>query len=167
VKIKSAGLLCVAFAVSGCASIASGTSQQIVVNTNPPGATCEFVREGNVIAKLATPGDVTIRRTKHDILLKCSKEGYQQATYYNNSGIEEWTYGNAIIGGLTGWGIDSATGSDNRYDGYVNMTMVPDMTAVARTSAGPGARTSNCTQEEQNRARIARMNGYTGGPRCD
>lgn len=169
-KAKLAVLLGAALAVTGCASIASGTSQQIMVNTNPPGATCDFVREGNVIAKVNTPGDVTIRKTKHDILLKCSKEGYQEATYFNHSGIEEMTYGNAIIGGLVGWGIDSATGSDNRYDGYVNMSMVPDPIAVANVAQGaPGqpAGKSGCTREERNRARIAKMNGYTGGPRCD
>ncbi|HEX4637240.1 MAG TPA: DUF4019 domain-containing protein [Rhizomicrobium sp.] len=41
------------------------------------------------------------------------------------------------------------------------------------TSAGSGARdhgrpdAKGCTREEQARARIARMNGYTGGPKCN
>jgi hypothetical protein len=161
-SILAAAAACAVICLSGCASIVSGRSQEILVNTNPPGATCDLVRQGNVIATVAnTPGGVTIQKTKHDILLKCSKDGFQQATYFNHSGIEEMTYGNVVIGGLVGWGIDSATGSDNSYDGYVNISMVPDPVAVAR------AGNSNCTREELNRARIAKMNGYTRGPRCD
>ena len=161
-KIKAAAAALAVICLSGCASIVSGTSQSILVNTNPPGASCEFVREGNVIATLpSTPGGVTIRKTKHDIILRCNKEGYQQASYYTHSGIEQMTYGNVIIGGAVGWGIDSATGSDNHYDDFVNVSMVPDPIAVAR------AGNSTCSREQQVQARIARMNRYTGGPKCD
>ena len=36
-----------AICLSGCASIVSGTSQEIKVVTNLPGANCQFIREGN------------------------------------------------------------------------------------------------------------------------
>lgn len=112
--------------LSGCASVVEGTSQEILVNTNPVGANCDFIREGNVIAKVAnTPGGVTIKKTKHDITLKCNKEGYQEATYLNHSGAAGATFGNIILGGGIGWAIDSASGSDNKYDGVVNVTLVP------------------------------------------
>jgi hypothetical protein len=121
----------VAFAASclgGCSSVIEGTSQEILVNTNPAGANCEFLREGNVIARVQqTPGGVTIKKTKYDITLKCSKPGYQEATYLNHSGAAGATFGNIILGGGIGWAIDSASGADNKYDGTVNMTMVPNM----------------------------------------
>ena len=101
----------VAVCLSGCASIVSGTSQEIKVVTNPPGANCQFVREGAVIASVNnTPGGVTIKKTKHDITLKCNKEGYQEATYLNHSGADGATFGNIILGGGIGWAIDSASG---------------------------------------------------------
>jgi hypothetical protein len=115
-----------AHCLGGCSSIIEGTSQEILVNTNPPGANCEFLREGNVIARVAeTPGGVTIKKTKHDITLKCSKSGYGEATYLNHSGAAGATFGNIILGGGIGWAIDSASGADNKYDGVVNMTLSP------------------------------------------
>ena len=127
-----------AICLSGCASIVEGTSQEILVNTNPVGASCDFVREGNVIAKVTnTPGGVTIKKTKHDITLKCSKDGYQEATYLNHSGAAGATFGNIILGGGIGWAIDSASGSDNKYDGVVNVTLVPVGAAAAAAAPPP------------------------------
>ena len=127
-----------AVCLSGCASIVEGTSQEILVNTNPVGANCDFVREGNVIAHVAnTPGGVTIKKTKHDITLKCTKDGYQEATYLNHSGAAGATFGNIILGGGIGWAIDSASGSDNKYDGVVNVTLVPVGAAAAAPPPAP------------------------------
>jgi hypothetical protein len=128
-KLRIRTALAVIFAassVTGCASIIEGTSQEILVNTNPAGANCAFEREGSVIARIAqTPGGATIRKTKHDITVRCTKEGYQEATYLNNSGAAGATFGNIVLGGGIGWAIDSASGSDNKYDGVVNLSMVP------------------------------------------
>lgn len=112
-----------------------------MVNTNPSGANCEFVRQGNVIARVSqTPGGATIKKTKHDITLKCQKDGYQEATYLNHSGAAGATFGNIILGGGIGWAIDSASGADNKYDGVVNITLVPNAPGAApkpSTVVGP------------------------------
>lgn len=129
-----------AICLSGCASIVSGTSQEIKVVTNPPGANCQFIREGAVIASVNnTPGGVTIKKTKHDITLKCTKDGYQEATYLNHSGADGATFGNIILGGGIGWAIDSASGSDNKYTGEVNVTLVPAGAAAAAAAPPPPA----------------------------
>ena len=136
----AAAVLFAAVCLSGCASIVSGTSQEIKVVTNPPGANCQFVREGSVIASVNnTPGGVTIKKTKHDITLKCNKEGYQEATYLNHSGADGATFGNIILGGGIGWAIDSASGSDNKYTGEVNVTLVPILPAPPPAPAKPAA----------------------------
>ena len=84
------------------------------------------MREGSVIARVEqTPGGATIKKTKHDITLTCTKQGYQEATYLNHSGAAGATFGNIILGGGIGWAIDSASGADNKYDGVVNVTLVP------------------------------------------
>lgn len=115
-----------ASSIGGCSSVIEGTSQQILVNTNPPGANCAFEREGQVIARVEqTPGGATIKKTKRDITVKCDKAGYQQATYLNHSGAAGATFGNIVLGGGIGWAIDSASGADNKYDGTVNITLVP------------------------------------------
>ena len=113
--------------LGGCSTIFEGRSQQIAVNTSPPGASCKLDREGATIATVATtPGSAYIEKTKHDITITCEKEGYEAATYFNKSGAAAATVGN-VLGGLVfgpvGWIVDSATGSDNKYDGIVNVTL--------------------------------------------
>lgn len=116
--------------VSGCSSIIEGTSQQILVNTNPAGADCALERNGEVIARVQqTPGGTTIKKTKYDITVRCNKLGYQEGTYLNHSGAAGATFGNIVAGGGIGWAIDSASGADNKYDGVVNLTMVPAVPA--------------------------------------
>jgi len=106
-----------------------------MVNTNPAGARCVLNREGAKIAQVdPTPGTVKVDKTKHDITLVCDKSGYQEATYIVHSGIEGATFGNIALGGLIGWGVDSATGSDNHYDSPVNVTLTPDLTRIPHAS---------------------------------
>jgi hypothetical protein len=112
-----------------------------MVNTNPAGADCALNREGTTIAHVApTPGATTIKMTKHDITIVCTKEGFQEATYLNHSGAAGATFGNIVLGGGIGWAIDSASGSDNKYDSPVNITLAPKL---PQTAAGaPGANQS-------------------------
>lgn len=97
-----------------------------MVNTNPTGATCALNREGGEIARIvSTPAATTIKKTKHDITIVCSKPGYQNASYFNKSDAAAATFGNIILGGGIGWAIDSASGADNKYESPVNITLVP------------------------------------------
>lgn len=114
-----------AILLSGCSSIVEGTSQEIVVNTTPDGANCAFLREGQVIGRInPTPGAVTIKKSKHDITIECTKAGYKKATFFNKSDVAGATVGNIIAGGGIGWAIDSASGADNKYTSPVNITLV-------------------------------------------
>jgi hypothetical protein len=122
-KIKNYAIIGLVL-LSGCSSIIEGRSQQIMVNTNPEGAMCRFERNGGNIGTLGpTPSSIYIEKTKHDITIVCSKPGYYDATYLNHSGAAGATFGNIVLGGFVGWGIDSATGADNKYDSPVNITL--------------------------------------------
>ncbi len=113
--------------LSACASIIEGTSQELTINTNPSGANCSLERQGVTIARVgSTPGATTIKKTKYDIVVKCNKDGYQEATYLNHSGSAGATFGNIVLGGGIGWAVDSAAGADNKYDSPMNITLVPD-----------------------------------------
>ena len=115
-----------------CSSIVQGTSQDIFINTTPASASCILEREGQKIGAVAsTPGTVSVEKTKHDITITCTKDGYQTATYYNESG---WESGSGAAGialdviltlGLSSV-IDSATGADNKYKSPVNITLLPE-----------------------------------------
>ena len=117
-------------ALSSCASILDGTSQEITVNTSPSDASCVFYREGVAIGTVPnTPGILNVKRRKYDIEIKCDKPGYIQATYRNHSGTSAMIAGNIaadilLTGGLSSI-VDSASGADNRYDPVVNLTLSP------------------------------------------
>jgi hypothetical protein len=125
----------------GCSTIIEGTSQEIYVNTNPAGASCKLMREGRQIATITpTPGAAFVQKTKYDIMVVCDREGFEQATYLNHSGAAGATFGNIILGGGIGWAVDSASGSDNKYDSPLNLTMVrkgPTAAPVSPVSSVP------------------------------
>ncbi len=117
-------LLAAFAALPACSSIIEGTSQELIVNTSPAGADCALMRENYVIGRVnPTPGAVTVKKTKHDITVVCSKKGYEEATYFNNSDAAGATAGNIILGGGIGWAIDSASGADNKYTTPMNISL--------------------------------------------
>jgi hypothetical protein len=129
---RSIVLILMSLALTGCASIIEGTSQEVSINTNPAGADCAMKRQDLVIARVnPTPGAATIKKTKYDITILCNKVGYQEATYLDHSGSAGATWGNIVAGGGIGWAIDSASGADNKYDSPVNITLVPVQTVQA------------------------------------
>ena len=134
-KSGLAGLCALAVTLYGCASIFEGTAQEITVNTNPAGANCTIERQDKQIAVVpSTPGDATVRKTKYDILIRCKKDGYQEATYLNHSDVAGVVFVNALGGLVSGGiaaGVDSATGADNKYDSVVNITLTPAGTQAA------------------------------------
>jgi hypothetical protein len=110
----------------GCASLSHGTTQQITVATEPPGASCTLSREGQSIARIdATPGAALVERDKHDILAVCSKPGYATASAPLHSGVAGSSFGNILAGGLIGVAIDSANGADNEYPSAVSIVLAP------------------------------------------
>lgn len=110
-------------AIAGCATIAGGgPTQEISVNSNPPGADIFVGRvdsEGNVTgltaAGVKTPGLVSLSKTgKWAVVLR--KEGYKDSQITPDTIVNPWFFGNILIGGIIGSGVDSSTGSINKYD---------------------------------------------------
>lgn len=117
----SFGLLLVV--ITGCATIVGGgPTQDVTVNSNPPGAAI-FVAQiddaGNLTGETAmglqTPASVSLNR-KGDWVVILKKEGFQDFTITPSKDVNPWFFGNILIGGLIGSGVDSSTGSINAYD---------------------------------------------------
>jgi hypothetical protein len=141
-KCMVAGLFAL-IGLSACSSIIEGTSQQISVVTNPAGASCRFDRNGETIGVVnPTPGGLVVKKTKHDIDVICTKDGYEEARFHNKSGIQEATFGNIVLGGGIGWAIDSASGADNKYEPAVNMTLNPTPGGTPTENGKPDATAS-------------------------
>jgi hypothetical protein len=140
-NIKSvAAIAAIGAALSGCGTITQGTSQNITITSNPAGAHCDLTRKGEHVATLdKTPGTVKVDKTKNDILLTCDLPGYQQASTNLESGYGAGTFGNIILGGVIGWGIDSATGADNKYPSTAQVNFVPVAAAPPASAPTPTA----------------------------
>lgn len=137
-KMKFLAAAMIAVVAGGCSTIIEGRHQDIAINTNPAGANCVIKRQNDNIAQVNnTPATVNIEKTKYDILIVCDKPGYQEGTYLNHSGADIATVGNIVLGGGIGWAVDSATGSDNKYDSSVNMTLLPVQPAPSTGTSAP------------------------------
>jgi hypothetical protein len=124
---KQCGILAILLSLCSCASIFESREQKLQVNTVPPGASCKLLRSGVPIGEVnPTPGAVLVRKSTYDIVIVCDKDGYQQTSYVNASGVAAATVGSAILGGATGVAIDSMTGTANKYDGEVTITLLPN-----------------------------------------
>jgi hypothetical protein len=74
-KLASSALIAAAFVLGSCATIISGTSQAISIDSNIPGATVKI--EGNSVG--VTPFTGKVKRQK-EALAVVSKDGYQSQT---------------------------------------------------------------------------------------
>jgi hypothetical protein len=109
--------------LTSCASIIDGRSQTLSFHSSPNGADCLLTRNGLSIARLTTPAGVVVEKTKHNIQVVCSKDGYEDSTVVLKSEIAGSTFGNIILGGGIGWAIDSASGADNKYQEVTNISL--------------------------------------------
>lgn len=111
--------------VAGCASVTSGTSQVIAVNSDPVGADCTLTREGQSLGTVKTPGPVTIKRDSRTVHVSCRMPGYEDGKVVLNSRYETATMGNMLLGGAIGMMVDASTGASNRYDAQVTVPLTP------------------------------------------
>ena len=143
--------------LSGCATIIEGTTQEITVVTDPPGAACALTREGELIGMISmTPGTVKVDKTKHDISISCRKTGYDTASSLDQSDFAAASLGNTAAsivvgrivtgglgGGLIGHAIDSISGADNKYDSTVNIKLVRSQQLTPPMLPAPAAKAAH------------------------
>jgi hypothetical protein len=119
-------------ALSGCASIITGTTQRINVSSDPEGANCRVSRGGMTLGVVpSTPGSIVVHRSSIGLEITCSKPGYTLAQTTQPTNIEGWIFGNVLIGGLIGVVVDFSTGAAYTYDG--------DAALALEARPGPGA----------------------------
>lgn len=113
--------------LSGCATITSGTTQNVTVLTEPAGASCTLEREGGVIGVInATPGTLNIAKSRHDITVRCTKASHSEGFWVAPSMAQGMTAGNFILGGMIGLAVDAASGASARYPESVTVILPPE-----------------------------------------
>src|SRR5271163_2243745 len=110
--MKLAGALCalifVAWSVtaSSCALLFQGTTEEINVASEPPGATVTLNDGGTKV----TPFSITAPR-QQDLQFHFNKPGYQSADVADNSKIEPGYMAADLFPFLLPWSIDAASGA--------------------------------------------------------
>jgi hypothetical protein len=108
---------------------------------------------------------VIVDKSTKDITVTCNKPGFQTASLNLESDPSLGLFGNAIIGGLIGVGIDYATGAANKYPDSALVPLAP-MEGGAVSAAQLQVR-SLCKPEDREVAELARENHYSVQLNCD
>lgn len=110
-RIISCALICSILAASGCASIASGTDQNITV-TAVPQATIEIAsfEAGQLYYSGGSPAIVVLPRNRtYTVLVRAS--GYRDVSFSIGRRLNGWYFGNILVGWIAGFIIDALTGA--------------------------------------------------------
>jgi len=76
---------------SGCATMISGTSEPVTINSSPDGAS--ITQNGIILGK--TPTTISLKREANPVL-ELSKEGYQKQSVPLNTSFNPWVLSNVI-----------------------------------------------------------------------
>jgi uncharacterized protein YceK len=96
--------------LSGCASIVSGTKQEVSFQSTPDSATVTV--NGRVLGK--TPFTNQLDK-KADQTVVFTKDGYKPVVMQLTTSLDPWFWGNIVLGGLIGSTVDGISGAVNQY----------------------------------------------------
>ncbi|GAB4223153.1 MAG: lipoprotein [Gammaproteobacteria bacterium] len=110
--------------LTGCASILNGTHQQVTVKTPPvEHARCTLTNSNGEWEVSDTPASVKIHRDYNDLNISCSKPGYQTARKTVISKTKAPVFGNVVLGGVVGAGVDMVNGAAYAYPETISVPM--------------------------------------------
>jgi hypothetical protein len=120
-------IVALALASSACATVMSGTTQEVFIESEPSGAECKVDRLGaNVGVVKPTPGRVNVSRSKETMIVTCVREGYQPSNEVLASSFTGATLGNILLGGIVGGVVDASSGANNKYPDRVMIVLTPE-----------------------------------------
>jgi hypothetical protein len=112
--------------LSGCASITESPWQSITLETDPTEARCAVSRQGESLGAVdKTPGTLKISKAFRALRVACEKPGYAPEVADVPSSMQPMTFGNILIGGGIGFGIDAMTGAMRFYPSNVRVILAP------------------------------------------
>ncbi len=140
-KIIATGAFLSFALLTGCASIVSGQNQSVSVDT--PGcspAKCQLTNDKGSWF-VTTPGSVTVRRAYGNLAVNCTKDGYAPVNSSVASSTKGMAFGNILLGGVIGAGVDMGTGAAYDYPTVISVPLAcgPDAAVAATTGANPPA----------------------------
>jgi hypothetical protein len=136
-----------ALSTAGCASIVSGSMQEMGFRSSPEGAMVTV--NGRVIGK--TPISVRLKKSENQAVT-FEKDGFKTLTVPMSTRLDGWFWGNIAFGGLIGSTTDSASGSMHEYS--------PSQYIVTLEPLAAGAMDKYPMQGPQQKAREFIIIGY-------
>ncbi len=117
-------LLAALMLTTGCATLFSGTTQQVTIESDPPGA--QIVIDGKIEGN--TPGKVKLHRELNDLVnggknIELVLPGYYRDGYFLQANLNSTAIINLF--NIFFWGVDAATGAITKYDKYTNFMLMP------------------------------------------
>ena len=113
--------------LANCATVVEGTDQNVLITTEPSGASCMLSRDGGQIAAVAaTPGNVNLDKSKDPVTVDCEKEGFLDSTGTLQAGFKGTTFGNLLLGGIVGVAIDAGSGAMHEYPSSITVYLPPE-----------------------------------------
>ena len=113
--------------LTGCASIVSGVSQPISVETKLDGASVAGVNCKLSSNKgtwfVTSPGSLTVHRGFQDMLVECSKPGMTPSSDNIASNVRALYFGNILFGGVIGLAVDAGDGAGFDYPDLISIDM--------------------------------------------
>ena len=129
--LAAAAAVGLAITLAGCATITRGTTNQVQIQSDPPGA----LARTSTGFSCTTPCTMTVSR-KDEFSVVFSKPGYRDETVdvktqVAGAGAAGFA-GNILLGGIIGMGADAATGATLEHvPNPVGVTLVPASQAPA------------------------------------
>lgn len=129
--MKSLLIALIAIILSGCATITTGTTQAILVDTfNAHGANCKGVdSKGREYYWPNTPSSTTVQKGDAPMVITCEKPGFKKTVHTVDETLVGATFGNIILGGGVGILVDSVSGAAQKYPNIVKFPMEPGESA--------------------------------------
>lgn len=124
-KLAMMGVCIMGFSLlTGCASIVDGTHQSISVETVPiSGASCSLKNDKGKWFVRNTPGSVTVHKSYHNLQVICHKLGYNSAQLSVKSHTKAMAFGNILLGGGIGAGVDASDGAAYNYPALIKVPL--------------------------------------------
>lgn len=136
--VRAGATLALAVLVTGCASIVSGQTQVVSVDTpGCPGARCELVNDKGRFFVGSTPGTVSLQRSYNNLQVTCTRAGARSDPVSVASTTKGMAFGNILFGGVIGAGVDVGTGAAYDYPQMITVPMACGPVADAPAPAPP------------------------------
>lgn len=108
--------------LNACASIITGTTQVVSLETMPKAAQCELQNDKGKWFVKETPSNVSLKRSYEDISVTCRKGGLSGSSVFKSKS-NAIGFGNILVGGAIGAGVDTATGAAFDYPSVMKVDL--------------------------------------------